>query len=156
MTKVSAFERALDAHGAKAYLAAQPFIDSKHIAIMGMSHGGWSLLSAISADATGVFNPFQAAVAMYPACDTSLRFVTPLIILIGEKDDWTQASWCEKAIPNAKSDDEIILKIYPNAHHVFDVEGIDHEELGHTLRYNESVATDAIQQVKKFLEKYLR
>ena len=43
--------RALDAHGAKDYLVALEFVDPAHIAVVGMSHGGWGVLSAVSTEA---------------------------------------------------------------------------------------------------------
>ena len=48
--------------------------------------------------------------------------VSPLLILTGEKDTWTRASFCEDHLPSEKPKNEIILKLIPNATHAFDVE----------------------------------
>ena len=154
--KVSSTKRALDAHGAKLYLQALPYVDPTRIAIMGMSHGGWSTLAAISTNMLDGLEPFQAAVALYPSCEDYPDWSSPLLLLIGELDDWTPASDCKAAIENASSKEEIIFKVYPNTHHVFDIPGINLIELGHILQYNQESAEDAMELVKSFLAKYLQ
>ena len=44
---VGPFTRVTDAFTAKAYLANQPIVDGKRIAVLGMSHGGWTTLWAV-------------------------------------------------------------------------------------------------------------
>ncbi|MEJ0071460.1 MAG: dienelactone hydrolase family protein [Pseudomonadota bacterium] len=63
--------RARDAFAAAAWLRTQPEIDGDHIGVIGFSHGGWTVLKAVSApivQAAGAM-PFRAAVAYYPVCD---------------------------------------------------------------------------------------
>jgi dienelactone hydrolase len=99
---------------------------------------------------------FRAAIAFYPYCDASLiNLNTPILILTGELDDWCPAEMCKLKMPKGKSKHETILKIYPEATHCFDFEGIDDTKLGHRLLYNPTATDDAIKQVKGFLLKYL-
>ena len=74
---------------------------------------------------------FSAAVALYPGCTAQLqrrraapgayRPTAPLLILIGEKDDWTPAEPCRKLADAAQAAGyPVRIKIYPDAHHGFD------------------------------------
>ena len=154
-SSVSANSRALDAHGARNYLVSLKVIDPAHIAVFGMSHGGSSVLTAVSTENVSMFEAFQAAVALYPWCDDINELNAPLLTLIGEKDDWTPASRCKETLSKAKSTYDIDLKIYPEAYHWFDLEGIDQELLGHTLRYNADATSDAVTKVQQFLRNNL-
>ena len=154
-SNVSVSNRALDAHGAKNYLAALEVVDSARIAIVGMSHGGGAVIKAVSTETVSMFEAFQAAVAFYPWCDDLQNLNAPLLILIGAKDDWTPASRCKEAHSKVKGDYEVDLKIYPEAYHWFDLDGIDQQLLGHTLRYNANAANDAVMKVQQFLGQVL-
>lgn len=154
--KVSGSSRAMDAHGAKDYLLALEFVDPNRIGVVGMSHGGWSVLSAVSNETVSMFEAFQAGVAFYPGCDDLRDLNAPLLILIGGKDDWISASLCKERSSTAKSDHEVTLQVYPDAYHVFDLEGIDEQVLGHIHRYDADAANDAIIKAQQFLGKYLQ
>ena len=71
------------------------------------------------------------AIALYPGCTAQLRRrpeapgpyrpTAPLLILIGEKDDWTPAEPCRQlAEASAAAGYPVRIKIYPDAHHSFD------------------------------------
>ncbi len=122
LPRVTYAQRARDAYAALAYLASLPFVDAKRIAVMGGSHGGTSTLATVAdiPEGTGPESAgraegrFAAAVALYPSCGLSVgswsverskepgRAITayrgafkplaPVLILIGELDDWTPAS----------------------------------------------------------------
>lgn len=154
-SSVTASSRALDAHGAKNYLVALDLVDPAHIGVVGMSHGGGAVLSAVTTAIVSKFEAFQAAVAFYPWCDDRQQLNAPLLTLIGAKDDLTPASRCKESLSKAKSDFEVDLQIYPKAYHGFDLEGVDQQMLGHTLRYNAEAASDAVMKVQQFLGKYL-
>ena len=156
--------RAQDAYDAKSYLAKLNFVDRERIAVMGWSHGGWSVLNAIILKHG---DPFRSAIAFYPYCDDRLdNLNAPLLILIGDKDDWTGAAPCLHNIPRqGKANFEIILKVYPGAYHGFDCEGRDVNVMGiaplgyltpHRILYDPAGAADAIIQVKEVLAKHLR
>jgi dienelactone hydrolase len=151
-------QRVTDAYDAKQYLSSLPFVDIKRIAVMGWSHGGHTTLQALQQDRQ---MPFQAAVAFYPACRRSLSGMNaPLLILIGEADDWTYADQCVSMMPKGKTSPEVILKVYPGAYHGFDTAGANHNVRGskgvHHLQYNPEAEADAIIQVRSFFEKHLK
>lgn len=147
-TRVNGYLRAADAYGALAALRALPYVDGKRVGIMGGSHGGWAALAAMfvptAADdnlAEAKRNGFTAAIALYPGCEprygawstantdspTEARYtgvyqpVAPLLILTGEKDDWTPAEPCRQLAERSRAAGHPVdIKIYPGAHHSFD------------------------------------
>lgn len=131
--------RADDAYAALAYARALPYVDGRHVGIMGGSHGGSTTLATMvapEADTEPLAREkragFAAAVALYPGCAGRFalqgvnasgvyRPVAPLLILIGEKDDWTPADACRKLTEAAQQAGyPVTIKIYPGAHHSFD------------------------------------
>ena len=148
--------RAQDAYEAKSYLSNISYIDRNRIGVMGWSHGGTTILDTITRSVAND-SPFKAAVAFYPYCYRSLsNLKSPVLILIGEKDDWCPADYCTNFMPSGNTEHEAVLKIYPGAYHDFDYEGLDEVYEGHTLRYDPPAAQDSIVQVKNFFEKYLK
>jgi dienelactone hydrolase len=132
--------RARDAYSALAHARTLPYVDGKRVGLMGGSHGGSTTLSSIVA-AQGALEPlarekedgFAAAVALYPACGVRIggwygaigsgvyRPVAPLLILIGELDDWTPAESCRRLAEISRAAGHpVTIKIYPGAHHSFD------------------------------------
>jgi dienelactone hydrolase len=146
---VNGLARAADAYGALAALRALPYVDGKRVGIMGGSHGGWTTLAAMfvpvdgnNALAEAKRNGFAAAIALYPACaprfgawstTKSANFgpvtgysgvyqpIAPLLILIGEKDDWTPAEPCRHLAESSRAAGyPVEIKVYPDSHHSFD------------------------------------
>ena len=134
---VSPARRVRDAYAALAYLRALPYVDGAHVGLMGGSHGGSTTLTSMivpEGDADLLAKErragFAAAVALYPGCVASRRTwsnpgvyrpVAPLLILIGEEDDWTPAEPCRRLAEAAQqAGDPVTIKIYPGAHHSFD------------------------------------
>ena len=146
---VNGYVRAADAYGALAALRTLPYVDGKRVGIMGGSHGGWTTLAAmyVPVDANDPLTAakrdgFAAAVALYPSCAprygawSTSKFgyfgppasysgeyqpVAPLLILVGEKDDWTPAEPCRHLAEASRAAGyPVDLKIYPDAHHAFD------------------------------------
>lgn len=157
--------RALDAHGAHAFLAALPAVDADRIGVIGWSHGGISALSAIKkGDAYFSLPPaFRTAVAFYPYCLGSEELAVPTLILIGDADSWTPATRCRTMInQDFNRDAPLELVVYPGAHHAFDAEavgaGFELPGLGghmHRLQYDADARRDAEKRLRKFLEKHL-
>jgi dienelactone hydrolase len=150
-------KRIQDAYDAKAYLMGVSLIDRNRILLVGWSHGGGVVLNVLDR-ANG--DPFRAAVAFYPYCDPKMDALNaPLLILIGEKDDWTPAQRCVERVPQpGKSLKEVTLKVYPGAYHGFDRSGSDTYVLGvnriHRLLYEPEAAADSKKQVRMFFDKY--
>jgi dienelactone hydrolase len=128
-------KRAEDAYATLAYLRTRPdLVDATRIGIMGGSHGGASTLATMVLTKANASpgSGFIAGVALYPACaanygawrtDMTGRYETakPLLILIGELDDWTPAANCRKLANSAQGAGQpVTLKVYPGAHHSFD------------------------------------
>jgi dienelactone hydrolase len=150
--------RALDAFDAKAYLAKKPFVVPDRIAVMGWSHGGWTVLAALRPDFTFDKNigPFRAGVAFYPYCMGPLdKLNAPLLILHGEKDRWAPAETCAENIPKGETAREVIHHVYPDAYHDFDWPGADETFEGQRLLYNPVATKLAIGHVKGFLTEHL-
>jgi dienelactone hydrolase len=126
------YVRAGDAYGALAALRALPFVDGKRVGVMGGSHGGWTVLAAMfdpredgNALASAKREGFAAAVALYPGCAArygdwstarepgksfgpavtftgTYRPIAPMLILIGERDDWTPAEPCRRLAESSR------------------------------------------------------
>jgi dienelactone hydrolase len=152
--------RAADARAALAFLQTLPYVDRERIGLMGGSHGGASTLATLSSPGSG----FVAAVALYPRCSTFPQFKpdVPLLILIGELDDWTPAKDCVTL-----AGERVTVKVYPGAHHSFDsprpkryvAERINPSSpsgRGATTEGNAEAWADSIGQATDFLAKYLK
>ena len=91
-----------DALGALSYLSNLPFVDSQRIAVVGYSQGAMVALQLASNHQAEIFDvprdrKFKAAVAYYPLCGVaSEELIVPALIMIGELDDWTPATDCER------------------------------------------------------------
>ena len=61
-------------------------------------------------------------------------------------------------MPPERTSPDLILKVYPNAHHDFDSIHVDGYAKGvtknHRLLYNKEATDDAVLQVKEFLENH--
>jgi len=170
-----------DAFGALRYLQSLPDVKADRIAAIGWSQGGVYAMSVINgpslerARQRGVALPatgFAAGIGVYPGGCFSLvkeQVIRPLLVLIGEADDWTPAATCREmveAMRSRGSDAHIVT--YPGAYHYFDVEGQRREVLaevendnrpgghGATVSYQAEAAADAHRQIEQFLAKYLR
>lgn len=174
-------ERFDDAIGALRWLQARPYVDGRHVGIVGWSNGGVFAMAAINgpslerARARGVALPepgFAAAVAMYPGGCYSLvgeRVVRPLLLLIGEADDWTLASECARMVDamRGRGSDATIVR-YPGAVHYFDVVGQARVVLpevenrnkpgaccGATVGYDAGADADARRRIEVFFGRHL-
>ena len=157
--------RALDAHGALAYLQGLPFVDRTRIGVVGWSHGGNSALAAVNNIGITARLPqrFTAAIAFYPYCFGGGDYKLPTLILLGEADEWGPLDQCQELkaqSPNGGASIELIA--YPGAFHAFDVSelqrGLSVEGLyGRTywLQYNKEAHEDAAERVKSFLAEHL-
>lgn len=151
-------KRVEDAYDARRYLAGLPFVDKNRIAVMGWSHGGMTTLQSLYRK---IDDPFRAAIAFYPSCRRTLTGLNaPLLILIGEADDWTPVRRCVSAMLKDKTASEVILKVYPGAYHGFDLVGANADVRGatgmHHLQYQPEAEADSIIRVKAFFGKHLK
>ena len=174
---VAPMQRAGDARAAARVLAERPEIDGSRLALMGFSHGGASTLFASLSEEgkERAPQPFLAAIAFYPDCSLRGRVTqsfaasTPVLILIGEADDWTPAQRCRDLMPRIDAAGApVTLKTYPDAYHGYDVVGsklrfrpdVANRNkpggcCGAMLGFNEPAFLDSQIQVEQFLARYL-
>ena len=152
-------ERAVDALKAKSYLETLSFVDKEKIALLGMSNGGATTLAAIQNEYIGYVpnvSPFSAAVALYPYCPYKIRPGNPLLILIGDADEWTPSENCEKMRIRGPKSSLFELIVYDGALHSFDIQDVRREHsLGYVLDYHPQAAPDAYRRVREFFHQHL-
>ncbi len=197
LQRVAYFQRGFDAYAALAYLRTLPYVDGAHVGVIGGSHGGSSTLAAMVAPASDKAplvaerrHGFAAGVALYPGCGgrfgtwsvtrasgdhgAILEYngvyqpIAPLLILVGEKDDWTPAKPCAELTERAEAAGyPVSIKIYPGAQHSFDsnapVRYIANRRnansetgRGATTGGNPAAWADAIREVTAFFGKALK
>lgn len=163
-------DRVGDAYAALAFLRRRSDVDAKRVAVLGWSHGGGTVLGAI----TRPRNPdtgFARAVAFYPGCTSRAKRpaafnpYAPLLVLIGESDDWIPAAPCQAlagAVRARGGPMEIVT--YPDTYHDFDNPGIRHKRVrtevpngvhpgqGVTAAPNAQAREDAKRRVLAFLQ----
>ncbi len=156
--------RVADIAGALKFLAERPDVQPGKIGLIGHSHGGWTVMRAVQKSYGLGALGLKAAVAYYPSCAPQFdRDVDlPLLILIGDKDDWTPADRCRQLQAAGFAKPELVQAIYyPNAYHSFDSRLPDRSVPGnastmHRLGYDPAAAPDAEARTKAFFDKYLR
>jgi dienelactone hydrolase len=189
--------RVRDAYAALAYLRTLPYVDGQHVGIMGGSHGGSTTLATL-VDAVDPLAPagdgqhagFAGGIALYPGCGAAYggwsverqwgnrgpvigssgvyKPVAPLLILVGEKDDWTPAGDCQALAERAQEAGyPVTIKIYPGAYHSFDSDkpprylderrnANKRDGHGATTGGDPVAWADAIERVKAFFARYLK
>lgn len=160
-----------DGYAALRYLTTKPFVRASHVAVMGFSMGGGSVLASLEKGFIEKLYPekFRAGVAFYPVCQYASGIMTgPVLVLVGDADDWTPSASCEAMVagrtelgaPRTPGDrSSIELVIYPGVHHTFDAldlslvptRGVTF--LGHRVEYNEEATKDSIVRVRDFLQR---
>ena len=154
--------RAGDAFAAKAYLESLPYVQKGKVGVVGWSHGGWTVMHVVTADAAraAASQPFAAAIAFYPYCEIwSREDATDVLVLIGEKDDWTPAARCasfEEAYAAANHSHRVELVVYPGATHGFDFLGGERTRFGHRMAHDPEAAKDALRRAREFLDERLK
>jgi len=124
--RVTQANRRLDALGAIDYLAERPDVDAKRIGLIGWSNGGSTVLAATNQrhrDVATAINKPAFAIAFYPGCEADLKRgyepSTPVLMLVGELDDWTPSAPCV-ALAQAAAEPRPEIERYPGAWHGFD------------------------------------
>jgi dienelactone hydrolase len=158
--------RAPDVFAAAAYLKTLPQIDARRIAAIGYSHGGWTLLTSASTERQYPDVSIRAFILFYPSCGgfTKLPGSTPILMLLGGKDDWAPAAPCEALAKSAAAEGRSVTAVvYPEARHHFD--GAEVRRLtivadarggrGATVDYDPRAHADAEKQVRAFLDAQL-
>jgi dienelactone hydrolase len=124
--RVTQANRRLDALGAIEYLADRHDVDPKRIGLIGWSNGGSTVLAATNLrhhDVSVATTRPAFAIAFYPGCEADLKrgYVpsAPLLMLVGQSDDWTPSAPCA-ALARAAVEPLPEIVTYPGAWHGFD------------------------------------
>lgn len=164
-------ERARDAYAALAFLQSRIDVRHEAIALLGWSNGGSTTLHAIGADSAArpgdLRHDFAAAIAFYPGCRSLAErrrgWTTnvPLLLLVGDADDWTPLAPCRQLVESATTfGTSISLIAYPGAYHDFDAPDMPIHVLTSvattrsgraTLGTDPAARADAIERVPAFV-----
>lgn len=172
--------RSADTFAGLEYLQSLPQVDANNIALMGWSYGGTIMLDMLVAAVTDNATPsdFKAGVGIYPGCWKHLQgriesvaytSTAPVLILMGESDDWTRPENCRVLVAGTGNDrNAISLHLYRNAYHDFDnsmqrdmkLHGVRIESPNATgtvaVGYNKAAHAAASKDVHRFLDTYLK
>ena len=130
--QVTQANRRLDALAALHWLAQRPDVDAQRLGLVGWSNGGSTVLSATNRQHREVRDaPVRPAfaIAFYPGCEADLRRgyepASPLLMMVGEADDWTPAAPCHALAAQAAAAATpgvplVQIEAYDGAYHGFD------------------------------------
>jgi dienelactone hydrolase len=155
--------RVADIAGALDYLATRPDVVKGRIGIIGHSHGGSTVIRSTQKSFGLAQRGLAAGVAYYPGCNPKFDgdIDIPVLLLAGDKDDWTPADRCRSLVSGLRRGDLVEAIYYPDAYHSFDSKVADRTVQGaagkhHHLAYDTVAAPDAEERTKAFFAKYLR
>ncbi len=130
---IGPIDRVEDVIATRKWLDAQPGIDLKKVILWGWSHGGSTVLNTVTHRSLGGLGEspaevkFAEAIAFYPGCSPFARntavqkIASPLMILMGDADDWTPAAPCETFVARLKNNGQpATITLYTGAYHDFD------------------------------------
>jgi dienelactone hydrolase len=124
--RVTQASRRLDALGAIEYLAGRDDVDAKRIGLIGWSNGGSTVLAATNLrhrDVAAATTKPAFAIAFYPGCEADLHRgyepSAPVLMLVGQIDDWTPAAPCV-ALARSAAEPRPEIVVYAGAGHGFD------------------------------------
>ena len=116
-----------DAYGALAYLRTRSDVLKDNVGILGQSFGGAATMFTIAADTQPQGgSDFKAAVLFYPPCAPLLARQpawsprVPMLLLMGELDDWTPAAPCKELLGRQQGQVAVESHYYKDAYHAFD------------------------------------
>lgn len=109
-----------------AWLATRSDVDPQRIAVVGWSHGAMTALEVFDRSRWPAQAP-AAIVAYYPGCSgwknrALVQPAAPLLMLLGEADEWTPAAPCKDLAGRFQADypGAVTALAYPDSHHGFD------------------------------------
>jgi dienelactone hydrolase len=158
--RVTPQRRAWDAYSAASYLVSLGYVDRRRLVLEGDSHGGWTALVALQ-QGTWQHAPehFAAGIAWYPYCPDGGTFLSPILILIGEADDWTSSDRCKALAERSRKQGNaasIELRTFPGATHAYDFPySARINPQGHHMAYDGTATTESWQAIGAFLNHYI-
>ncbi|MGE0289967.1 MAG: dienelactone hydrolase family protein [Bradyrhizobium sp.] len=115
------WRRAEDAYSALDYLIENKLAIPSAVYVMGRSNGGTAVLMVSHSQyASSHRNTFAGVFAVSPACDgiTKGKFVTPVILFIGDKDNANDPKVCQEI-----QSDKVELVLFKGVHHGYEDKG---------------------------------
>ncbi len=160
-----------DAYGAHSYLSDLPYVDPERIAVLGWGISG-ALGTVLKDGAQKTLKArFNAVAALYPPCWEAplISFVSPVLVMVGDKDDWTPSRFCQNMLSQREPVSIFELEVYKGAAHGFDnpengagryhpgVWNMSKQlPLGATLAFNDAATKQAIIRIKEFFDLQFR
>lgn len=114
--------RRADALAAAAWASVQPWAEPGGVVLLGWAHGASAAVAAAAPPLPE--GAIRGVIAFYPGCNRLLQdapewqAAVPLLMLLGEADDWMAARYCQRLAGRAPNNVEVV--VYPGAHHGFD------------------------------------
>ncbi|HEY4254238.1 MAG TPA: dienelactone hydrolase family protein [Roseomonas sp.] len=153
-----------DALAAAVWAAGQPWALPGGVVLFGSSDGATAALAAAVPPLPE--GAIRGIIVFYPACSRLLadapdwQSAVPLLMLLGEADDWTAARTCQRLAARAPANMDVVT--YPGAHHGFDAANAPLRErmgLANTARgggiattgTNAAARADALRRVPEFI-----
>ncbi len=109
-----------------AWLTARDDVDPQRIAVVGWSHGAMTALEVVNRS-LWPSQPPAAIVTYYPGCGgwkrrAIVQPAAPVLMLLGEADDWTPAAPCKDLAERFQSTHPGVVSFhaYADGHHGFD------------------------------------
>jgi dienelactone hydrolase len=125
--RVTQTQRRRDALGALRWLAARGDVDAARLGLIGWSNGGSTVLASTNTshpEVAAASVRASRAVAFYPGCAEEQRRgyrpLAPLLLLLGEADDWTPVAPCRALAAAHSGPPPVEVHVYPGAYHGFD------------------------------------
>jgi dienelactone hydrolase len=154
--RVGPRRRAWDALSAARWLGTLGTVDRDRLVLQGDSHGGWTVLVTLQQGLWSLPEHFAAGIAFYPYCYETTGFSAPLLVLIGDKDDWTPAWRCRQMVAPLAAG-AVELHVFPGAYHAFDFPLPAHTNaLGHFIRYDAAATEASWRAIDNFLARHIR
>ena len=143
--------RQRDISDAIKHLAKLQELDQRNIFIVGQSNGG-STATMLSNRPT--HKNVRAIVAFYPWCGAvPLKPKIPVLVLSGEEDDWTPPDVC---LSNHAPEKNLTVKVYPGAHHSFDLAIPVVTYQGHKVGGNKAATNDSRRRMIRFFNNHMK
>lgn len=159
-------ERAADIHAGLQIATEHPDLDQERVALLGWSHGGWTVLDALTLagrdqypralrDAPAGLPGVKLALAMYPYCGfpaladgRDLPIEIPLHAILAEDDVIAPANRCERRLEQGGA--HVSFEIYEGQTHAFDEPNAP--ALDPRIVYNGNAAAQAQRRIVDLLD----
>ena len=134
-SQVTSTQMALDALAVAENLRRNPRIRADRIAMQGQSKGAVASLNQATAAwrqwARAEPKAFDAAMAFAPGCELQFRdaaLASPLLAVLGEKDDWTLPAPCIRLFERMRAARQSVTwEVIPKANHGWSTTGTHHD-----------------------------